>query len=73
VDKIGALEDQSVDQHLAVRCCRQLRTLTQGRRPLKIWVFIANITDEFILGLDILPAYDASVDLGHQILGLREE
>jgi hypothetical protein len=34
--------------------------LNQGRRPVKILVFITNITNEFILGLDILRAYDAS-------------
>jgi hypothetical protein len=41
-------------------------TMTLGRRPLKIWVLVANITNEFILGLDILRTYDASVDLGRQ-------
>jgi hypothetical protein len=44
-------------------------TLTLGRRPLKISVFIADITDELILGLDVLPTYDESVD----ILRLAEE
>jgi hypothetical protein len=48
-------------------------TLTLGRRPLKIWVFVANITNEFILGLNILRAYDASVDIGRQTLRLAEE
>jgi hypothetical protein len=48
-------------------------TLTLGRRPLKIWVFVANITNEFILGLDILRAYNASVDIGLQTLRLAEE
>jgi hypothetical protein len=48
-------------------------TLTLGWRPLKIWVFVANITNEFILGLDILHAYDASVSLGHQTLRLAEQ
>jgi hypothetical protein len=47
-------------------------TLTLGRRPLKILVFVADIT-EFILGLDILRAYDASVDIGRQTLCLAEE
>jgi hypothetical protein len=37
--------------------------LTLGRRVLRIWVFVAEITDEFMLGLDVLRAYDASVDL----------
>jgi hypothetical protein len=31
-------------------------TMTLGRRSLKIWVFVANITKEFILGLGILHA-----------------
>jgi hypothetical protein len=48
-------------------------TLTLGRRPLKIWGFVANITNELILGLDILRAYDASVDLGRQTLRLAGE
>jgi hypothetical protein len=47
-----------------------LLTLTLERRPLKMWVFVANITDELILGLDILRAYDASVGIGHQTLRL---
>jgi hypothetical protein len=44
-----------------------------GRHPLKIWVFITNITNEFILGLDILHAYEISVDPGRQTLHLAEE
>jgi hypothetical protein len=48
-------------------------TLTLGQWPLKIWVSVANITNKFIFGLDILCAYDASVDLGHQIPHLAEE
>jgi hypothetical protein len=40
---------------------------------MNIWVFIANITNEFILGLDILRAYNASVDIGLQTLRLAEE
>jgi hypothetical protein len=48
-------------------------TLTLGWRPLKIWVFVANITDELILGLDILSAYNASLDIGRQTLQLVEE
>jgi hypothetical protein len=47
--------------------------LTLGRRALKIWVFVAEITDEFILGLDVLRAYDASVDLGRHVLRLGRE
>jgi hypothetical protein len=48
-------------------------TLTLGWSPMKIWVFIANIANEFILGLDMLHAYDASVDLERQTLRLAEE
>jgi hypothetical protein len=47
-------------------------TLTLGRRPLKMWGFVADIT-EFILGLDILRAYDPSVDIGLQTLRLADE
>jgi hypothetical protein len=37
-----------------------LKELTLGRRTLRIWAFVAEITDEFILGLDVLRAYNAS-------------
>jgi hypothetical protein len=50
-----------------------LPTLTLGLRPLKMWVFVANIINELILGLDILRAYDASVDIGRQTLRLADE
>jgi hypothetical protein len=30
--------------------------LTLGRRTLRIWVFVADITDDFMLGLDRYPA-----------------
>jgi hypothetical protein len=36
-------------------------------------VFIADITDDFILGLDILRAYDASVDRGRRVLRLVQD
>jgi hypothetical protein len=48
-------------------------TLTLGRHPLKIWVFITSITNKFILGLDIMRTYNASVDQGRQMLLLAEE
>jgi hypothetical protein len=48
-------------------------TLTLGRRPQKNWVFVACITNEVILGLDILCAYNAPLDLGCQILRIGEE
>lgn len=37
---------------------------TLGQSTLHIWVFVTRIMDEFIQGLDILQAYDVSVDLG---------
>jgi predicted aspartyl protease len=37
--------------------------LTMGQRALRGWVFVADIADDFILGLDILWASDASVDI----------
>jgi hypothetical protein len=50
-----------------------LLPLNLGRCQLKMWVFVANITDELILGLDKLSAYEASVDTGRQKLRLAEE
>jgi hypothetical protein len=50
-----------------------LLTLTLGRYPLRMWVFVADITDDLILGLNILCAYDASVDIGCQTLRLADE
>jgi hypothetical protein len=47
--------------------------LTLGQWALKIWVLVADITDEFILGLDMLRAYDASVDVGRHVLRLGQE
>jgi hypothetical protein len=40
---------------------------------MEIWVYVADIADELILGLDILHAYDASVDLGRQMLRLEPQ
>jgi hypothetical protein len=48
-------------------------TPTLGRLPLKIWIFVASNTNNFILRLDILRAYDASVGIGHQMLHPAEE
>jgi hypothetical protein len=36
-------------------------------------VFVADIADDFILGLDILRAYDASVDIGRRVLRLGQD
>ena len=37
-----------------------------------VWVFVAEVTDDFILGLDV-RSYDASVDLGRHLLRLGQE
>jgi hypothetical protein len=37
------------------------------------WLFLASISDEFILGLNILRAYISSMDLGHIVLQLDDE
>lgn len=47
--------------------------LTLGQRPITTWVFAANITYEFILGLDVMLAHDASLDLTHHLLRLGDE
>jgi hypothetical protein len=49
---------QTVKGHLEA-----LVTMILGRCPLTTWVFVANITDESILGLDVMQAHDTSVDL----------
>jgi hypothetical protein len=50
-----------------------LLTLILGRRPLRMWVFVADTTDGFILGLDIIRAYDTSLDIGRHTLRLADE
>jgi hypothetical protein len=47
--------------------------LTLGLCALRIWVFVVDTTDEFIVGLDVLWAYDVSVDLGRHVLRLAQE
>lgn len=48
-------------------------TLTPGRCPLKTLVFVANITNEFTLALDVLCAHNAGMDLKHLVLRLHKE
>jgi hypothetical protein len=48
-------------------------TLNLWWRPMKIWVFVTDITSELMVELDILHTYDASVGIGHQTLRLAEE
>jgi hypothetical protein len=47
--------------------------LTLGQRSLRIWVPVTNITDEFILGPDVLRAYDASVGEERHVLRMGRE
>jgi hypothetical protein len=47
--------------------------LTMGQRTLRSWVFVADIKDDFILGLDILRAHDASVDIERLVLRLGQD
>jgi hypothetical protein len=42
----------------------RLVKLILGRSVFKIWVFVAEITDEMILALHVLRTYDASVNMG---------
>jgi hypothetical protein len=44
--------------------------VTLRRLCLRIWVFVAEITDEFNLGLVVLRVYDTSVDLVRHLLRL---
>jgi hypothetical protein len=47
--------------------------LTLEHRSLNIWLFVAYITDDFTLGLDILLAHDFSVDVGSHVLRLGQK
>jgi hypothetical protein len=47
--------------------------LTMGRHTLRSWVFVADIKDDFNLGLDILRAHDASVDIGRRVIRLGQD
>jgi hypothetical protein len=49
---------------------KELVELTLGRNALRICVFVVGIPDEFNLGLDVLRACDASVDLRCHVLRL---
>jgi hypothetical protein len=50
-----------------------LLTLSLWRLQLRMRNSVANITDELILGLDILRTYDASVVIERQKLRLAEK
>jgi hypothetical protein len=51
---------------------KALVDLNLGQRTLNTRVFVADITEEFILGLDILRAYDASVDVSRHVRRLGQ-
>jgi hypothetical protein len=42
--------------------------LILGQSPIWIWVYIEEIMDKFILGLDVLHAYDVFLGLGRHML-----
>jgi hypothetical protein len=48
-------------------------TLILRRLPLTTSLFVASITDEFILELDVMHAHDASVDLRRHMMWLSDE
>jgi hypothetical protein len=52
---------------------KALVQLTLGQRALKIWVFVADVTDKFILGLDILRSYHTTLDVGGNVIRLDQE
>jgi hypothetical protein len=47
--------------------------LTLGECQLISWVFVADIVEEFTLGLDVMYAHSAVVDLGRHVLRLGEK
>ncbi|KAJ4443007.1 hypothetical protein ANN_04656 [Periplaneta americana] len=47
--------------------------LTLGKRKLEMWVFVANITEDVVLGLDAMWLLDATVDVQHRILCLGRD
>jgi hypothetical protein len=47
--------------------------LIMGRRPLIKWVCVANITEEFILGLNVMYSHDAIVDLRRCMLHMGDD
>ncbi|XP_033608870.1 uncharacterized protein LOC117282612 [Cryptotermes secundus] len=47
--------------------------LTLGECLLMAWVFVADIIEEFTLGLDVMYAHSAVVDLGRHVLRLGEK
>jgi hypothetical protein len=47
--------------------------ITLGQYPLTTFVFVANITIVFILGLDFMHAHDVSMDYGDHMLKLGDE
>jgi hypothetical protein len=68
---IPVVKETQVGLGLATPVVREaLRELTLGQRALNIWVLVIDITEEFILGLDNLRAYHATVDVERH--GLRQ-
>lgn len=53
---------------MAILILEQLAQLTLVRSALNIWLLDVEITDEFVLGLDVLLACVVPVDLGRHLL-----
>jgi hypothetical protein len=42
-------------------------------KALRVWVFVAKITDGFKVGMDVLPTCDTTVDLKRHVLQIGED
>jgi hypothetical protein len=66
---IPVVKEAQVGSERTIPVVREaLRELTLRQRALNIWVFVADITDDLILGLDIPRHYHATVDVGRHVL-----
>jgi hypothetical protein len=81
-DIVAGLPERDVPKKACVRSIsgqtlpilkEALVKLTLGKRLLITWVFVASITEEFMLGLDVMYAHDAVVDLRRHVLRLGGE
>jgi len=65
----GAYILQTASRETTLVLKEALVELSLGWWALRIWVFITEVMDKFILlGLDVLRAYNASMDLGCHLL-----
>jgi hypothetical protein len=64
---------RTVSGHILPIIKEVLVKLIMGRRPFIKWVCVANIKEEFILGLDVMYAHDAIVDLRRRVLRMGDD